>query len=81
MPHNNPMWRKSYHDKYGEFDAKYRSAGDWELWLRGASQGSKFLKIPRVLGLYYFSPTGISTNPENFEWKREEEREVFEKYK
>jgi glycosyltransferase involved in cell wall biosynthesis len=80
MPHNNPMWRRSYHKKYGMFDAKYRSAGDWELWLRGASQGSQFKKIDNTLGLYYFNPTGISTNTENFEWKREEEKEVFEKY-
>ena len=81
MPHNNPMWRRSYHDKYGQFDSKYRSAGDWELWLRGASQGAQFKKIERILGLYYFNPSGISTNPDNFEWKREEEKEVFEKYK
>ena len=81
MPHQNPMWRRSYHDRYGLFDPKYRSAGDWELWLRGASQGSQFKKIDRVLGLYCFNPKGISTNPENFGWKREEEKEVFEKYK
>tara|TARA_R100000234_G_scaffold39845_1_gene23806 strand:+ start:1342 stop:3297 length:1956 start_codon:yes stop_codon:yes gene_type:complete len=80
MPHASPMWRKSYHDKYGLFDDKYKSAGDWELWLRGASQGSKFKKINSILGLYYFNPTGISTNPENFSWKRKEEKEVFEKY-
>tara|TARA_R100000008_G_C3585123_1_gene171639 strand:- start:925 stop:2925 length:2001 start_codon:yes stop_codon:yes gene_type:complete len=81
MPHNNPMWRRSYHDKYGTFDTKYRSAGDWEFWLRGAFLGAEFKKIPRVLGLYYFNPTGISTNPENAGWKREEEKEVFRKYK
>jgi glycosyltransferase involved in cell wall biosynthesis len=80
MPHNNPMWRRSYHDKYGMFDSKYKSAGDWELWLRGASQGAQFKKIENTLGLYYFNPTGISTNPENFEWKREEEKKVFKKY-
>ena len=81
MPHASPMWRKSYHEKYGYFDEKYRSAGDWELWLRGASKGSQFKKIHELLGLYYFNPTGISTNPENYEWKREEEKEVYEKYK
>jgi len=81
MPHQNPMWRRSYHDQYGFFDPKYRSAGDWELWLRGASQGSQFKKINRVLGLYCFNPKGISTNPDNFGWKQEEEKEVFEKYK
>ena len=81
MPHASPMWRKSYHEKYGYFDDKYRSAGDWEMWLRGASQGSVFKKIHDVLGLYYFNPTGISTNPDNLDWKREEEKEVFEKYR
>ena len=81
MPHASPMWRKNYHDKYGNFDDKYRSAGDWEMWLRGASQGSKFKKIESLLGLYYFNPKGISTNPENFDWKEEEEREVFKKYR
>ena len=80
MPHNNPMWRRSYHEKYGVFDTKYRSAGDWELWLRGASQGAQFKKIDNTLGLYYFNPTGISTNIENNEWKQKEEKEVFEKY-
>jgi len=74
------MWRRQIHEKYGFFDAKYRSAGDWEMWLRAASQGSKFKKIDGALGLYYFNPTGISTNPDNFSWKQEEESEIYEKY-
>ena len=80
MPHNNPMWRKSYHDKHGYFDEQYRSAGDWEMWLRGASKGSVFKKIPQVLGVYYFNPKGISTNPDNFSWKQQEEASIYEKY-
>ena len=81
MPHNNPMWRASVHKTCGDFDDKYRSAGDWEFWLRAASKGSKFKKIDDILGLYYFNPEGISTNPENFEWKMEEEQEIYNKYK
>ena len=80
MPHASPLWRASVHEKYGKFDEKYRSAGDWEMWLRAASQGSKFKKIQTTLGLYYFNPEGISTNPENFSWKQKEEAEVYEKY-
>ena len=30
--------------------------------------------------MYYFNPKGISTNPENFEWKQKEEKEIFKKY-
>ena len=81
MPHASPMWRKDVHEKYGTFDESLRSAGDWEMWLRAAAQGSKFKKINDTLGLYYFNPTGISTNPANFDWKREEEAKVFEAYK
>lgn len=80
MPHASPMWRKTIHDKHGKFNDKYRSAGDWEMWLRAAAAGSKFKKIHDCLGLYFFNPKGISTNPDNFDWKREEEREIYETY-
>jgi len=81
QPHNNPMWRKSLHDKNGFFDSKYRSAGDWEFFLRCTYAGSQFKKIEQPLGLYYFNPKGISTNFENFSWKQEEEQEIYNKYK
>ena len=81
QPHNNPMWRKNLHDKYGFFEAKYRSAGDWEFFLRCTMSGAKFKKINDILGVYYFNPRGISTNIENTEWKEKEEKEIFTKYK
>ena len=75
-----PMWRKSLHENNGLFDDSYRSAGDWEFWLRCAFNGSQFKKYSQPLGLYYFNPQGVSTNTDNEEWKREEERNVFKKY-
>jgi glycosyltransferase involved in cell wall biosynthesis len=80
LPHNNPMWKKSLHETFGLFDEKYKSAGDWEMWLRATFGGAKFKKCSNILGVYYMNPTGISTNPENNSWKREEEKEVFAKY-
>ena len=80
MPHAAPMWRKSLHDKYGVFDESFKSAGDWEMWLRAASRGSRFKKIDGFYNLYCFNPKGVSTNPDNFSWKQEEERRVYEKY-
>ena len=80
MPHAAPMWRKSLHKSHGFFNSKYKSAGDWELWLRAASKGSKFMKIKAPLGLYYFNPKGISTDPDNFSWKQKEEAEIYERY-
>ena len=81
MPHASPMWRKSLHKENGLFNPKYKSAGDWDMWLRSALNGSIYKKINDVLGLYYFNPKGISTNVENVGWKREEEKEIFLKYK
>ena len=80
-PHCMPMWRKSMHDKNGMFEEKYKSAGDWEFWLRCSFNDSKYLKYTsEPLGLYYFNPKGISTNQENNSWKRQEEKEIFKKY-
>ncbi len=80
LPHNNPMWRKTLHDKYGFFNEEYKSASDWEFWLRCSFEGSKFQKLDEILGIYYFNPIGMSTNPEHNEWKRKEEKEIFVKY-
>ena len=44
MPHAAPMWKKSVHDDHGYFDEEYKSAGDWEMWLRAASNNSQFMK-------------------------------------
>ena len=79
-PHQSPMWRKSLHESHGLFDNKYFSAGDWEMWLRATFGGSKFKKIDGILGLYYFNPTGISTNKETEERKKKEEFKIFKTY-
>jgi hypothetical protein len=80
LPHNNPMWRRTLHDKFGFFNEQYRSASDWEFWLRCSFGGSKYEKLDEILGVYYFNPTGMSTNPEHNDWKRKEEKEVFTTY-
>jgi len=79
-PHNNPMWRKSLHDKHGTFNDEYFSAGDWEMWLRAAFGGSKFFCLNKLLGLYYLNPKGISTNKETEKKKQKEEFSIFKKY-
>ena len=81
LPHNNPMWRKSLHDVHGKFDESYKSSADWEFWLRCAFAGSQFKKASEVLGVYYYNPTGISTDPENNDWKRADEKRIFTHYR
>lgn len=79
--HAAPMYKKELHDKFGYYDEKYRSASDWEFFLRVCQKGSQFKKMSEVLGLYMWNEKGVSTNKENFSWKRVEEKEVYKKYK
>ena len=47
-----PVWRKSLHDRFGYFDEAYKSAGDYEFWMRLASNGVKFYHVRENLGAY-----------------------------
>jgi len=80
LPHNNPMWKKDLHEQFGYFNQYYKSAGDWDFWLRCSFGGAQFKKHPEILGVYYFNPLGMSTNPEHDSWKKEHEREIFQNY-
>ncbi|MBN2010461.1 glycosyltransferase [candidate division KSB1 bacterium] len=72
-----PMWRREMHVKYGYFDGKLESAGDWEFWLRMAEQET-FLHIDEFLGLYLFSPT--SSGNKNPQLAQKEAGDVHTKY-
>lgn len=63
-PHNAPMWRKSLHDELGYFDIHYRSAGDYDFWLRCLHAGKTFYKINDPHVAYYQNPQGLSTRPD-----------------
>lgn len=65
LPNNHPMWRKSLHEKHGYFDEAYKGAGDYDFWLRLVESGVLFLKVPGILGLYYYNPKGLSTGSSN----------------
>lgn len=79
-PHHAPMWRKSLHVKHGMFDEGLRSAGDFEMWLRAASGGSKMLRIPETLGVYYHNPEGLSSDARRMDQIMAENDSVRRKY-
>jgi glycosyltransferase involved in cell wall biosynthesis len=58
---NHPMWRRTMHDRIGLFDERYKSAGDWEMWLRAYDNGTVFMRIGQGHGLFYINPHGLST--------------------
>lgn len=53
-----PMWRRSLHSRYGYFDPTFRSAGDYEFWLRIA-QHERFGHLPDLLGLYLWRDSSV----------------------
>jgi glycosyltransferase involved in cell wall biosynthesis len=61
-PHNAPMWRKRLHAEVGYFDATFKSAGDYDFWMRCLAAGKTFYKINTPHVVYYQNPTGVSTS-------------------
>ena len=63
-PHNAPMWRKRLHGELGWFDTRYKSAGDYEFWMRCLAAGKTFYKTNDPHVAYYQNPRGLSTRPD-----------------
>jgi len=63
-PHNAPMWRRQLHSDVGMFDTSYRSAGDFDFWLRCVRAGKTFFKINDPHVVYFVNPEGLSTRPD-----------------
>lgn len=63
-PHNAPMWRKKLHEELGYFDVSYKSAGDYEFWMRCLAAKKVFYKINDPHIAYYQNPEGLSTRPD-----------------
>jgi glycosyltransferase involved in cell wall biosynthesis len=62
-PHNAPMWRKKLHSEIGYFNTGFKSAGDYEFWMRCLTAGKTFFKINTPHVVYYQNPEGVSTDP------------------
>jgi glycosyltransferase involved in cell wall biosynthesis len=56
---SQPVWRKSLHGVFGVFDTNYRIAGDYDMWLKFASQ-HPLLHVSQTLGVFFDSPHTIS---------------------
>jgi GT2 family glycosyltransferase len=63
-PHNAPMWRRELHSDVGLFDTAFKSAGDWEFWLRCLTHGKSFHRIDAPHVAYFHNPEGVSTRPD-----------------
>ena len=46
------------------FETRYRSAGDYDFWMRCLAAGKRFYKINDPHVVYYQNPKGLSTRPD-----------------
>lgn len=81
LPGCMPLWKKTLHNDVGFFNANYKHAGDWEMWLRFVRNNSKFKKVDGTHGLYYMNPDGLSTSEKMRSTRFKEEKQVFFEYK
>lgn len=57
IPHCMPLWRKSLHSFFGYFnESLYKSAADYEFWLRSMHGGVRFHVVPIPASFYYINP-------------------------
>lgn len=81
LPGPFPMWRKNIHEKYGYFDEKYRFSGDWEMWLRAATNGARFKRVPGITGLFYVNPKGLTSDQEKSTLRNIEDAQIVSIYR
>lgn len=67
-----PLWRRALHERYGWFDESLTAAGDYELWLRLAAGGERFVHVAEPLGLYLASPSSIEHRNAALVWRESE---------
>lgn len=73
--------RRSVLDKFGLFDEKLRRSEDWELWLRLARAGVKFLYLNEILAHYRIRSIGNLSSIESEPEMKEKNLEIFTKIK
>lgn len=72
-----PLWRRSVHHIFGNFDETLVSSGDFEFWLR-ISQLFDFYHLPLPLGLYLENPDSIEHR--NVKIKQREDLRIQAEY-
>ena len=73
-----PVWRKSLHERIGMFNESFEVVGDYEFFLRAASNGCKFIHEPRAEGIMLWHQGALSTRDSR---GIKEKNVLFEKYR
>jgi glycosyltransferase involved in cell wall biosynthesis len=74
-----PLVKKSAIESVGYFNEKYKSSGDYDMWLKLSKAGFKLKKIPDIIGVFYQREDSVSTG--GLALAQLEDKEIQEKYK
>lgn len=69
--------KKTVFDTYGIFDENLKRSEDWELWLRFAHAGIKFLHLKEILAYYRIRNAGNLSSIESEPQMKEKNLEIF----
>lgn len=74
-----PLIKKTTIENCDYFNEKYKSSGDYDMWLKLSKGGFKFKKIPEMIGVFYQRQDSVSVGDINL--AQVEDREIQEKYR
>jgi GT2 family glycosyltransferase len=74
-----PLVKKSAIESVGYFNEKYKSSGDYDMWLKLSKAGFKFKKIPDIIGLFHQREDSLSLGGLNL--AQAEDKEIQNNYK
>lgn len=79
LPGSAPFWRKKFCDK-NDFRIDLMSAGDLHFWLNMYRNGASFKKLNELASVYFFNPTGQSTDKTKNKRKNYIENQIKTKF-
>jgi GT2 family glycosyltransferase len=74
-----PLVKKSAIQSVGYFNEKYKSSGDYDMWLKLSKAGFKFKKIPDIIGSFYQREDSVSVG--GLGLAQAEDQEIQSNYK
>lgn len=69
-----PLVKKTAIESVGYFNEKYKSSGDYDMWLKLSKSGFKFKKISDIIGSFYQREDSVSVG--GLEVAQAEDREI-----
>ncbi|MGM0587756.1 MAG: glycosyltransferase family 2 protein [Bacteroidota bacterium] len=77
LPGPQPMWRRDIHDEFGHFDPSFKTAGDYEFWIRISARVTMH-HLNEYLGIYLHRDDSLEHK--NLNLSRQEGEMIREKY-